>query len=114
MTKVAAKDGDVFVCTKCGYNAGTAKFCPKCGNPLNPQPVQETPVQNEPVAQTVQSEPVEQQQFGTQPQFNETVQQQFGTQPQSGAVPPVNADVPRILVVWRYGDWVTEHRQPGN
>ena len=48
---------------------------------LNPQPVQETPVQNEPVAQTVQSEPVE--------------QQQFGTQPQSGAVPPVNADVPR-------------------
>ena len=39
-------------CTKCGYNAGTAKFCPKCGNPLNPQPVQETPVQNEPVAQT--------------------------------------------------------------
>ena len=52
----------------CGYNAGTAKFCPKCGNPLNPQPVQETPVQNEPVAQTVQSEPVEQQQFGTQPQ----------------------------------------------
>lgn len=68
-------------CTKCGYNAGTAKFCPKCGNPLNPQPVQETPVQNEPVVQTVQSEPV--------------VQQQFGTQPQSGAVPPVNADVPR-------------------
>ena len=62
-------------CTKCGYNAGTAKFCPKCGNPLNPQPVQETPVQNEPVAQTVQSEPVEQQQFGTQSQFNETVQQ---------------------------------------
>ena len=58
-------------CTKCGYNAGTAKFCPKCGNPLNPQPVQETPVQNEPVVQ------------------------QFGTQPQSGAVPPVNADVPR-------------------
>ena len=54
---------------------------PKCGNPLNPQPVQETPVQNEPVVQTVQSEPV--------------VQQQFGTQPQSGAVPPVNADVPR-------------------
>ena len=82
-------------CTKCGYNAGTAKFCPKCGNPLNPQPVQETPVQNEPVAQTVQSEPVEQQQFGTQSQFNETVQQQFGTQPQSGTVPPVNADVPR-------------------
>ena len=95
-------------CTKCGYNAGTAKFCPKCGNPLNPQPVQETPVQNEPVAQTVQSEPVEQQfgtqpqfnetvqqQFGTQPQFNETVQQQFGTQPQSGEVPPVNVDVPR-------------------
>lgn len=76
-------------CTKCGYNAGTAKFCPKCGNPLNPQPVQETPVQNEPVAQTVQSEPVAQQQFGTQPQFNETVQ------PQSGTVPPVNADVPR-------------------
>ena len=68
-------------CTKCGYNAGTAKFCPKCGNPLNPQPVQETPVQNEPVVQTIQSEPV--------------VQQQFGTQPQSGAVPPVNADVPR-------------------
>lgn len=64
-------------CTKCGYNAGTAKFCPKCGNPLNPQPVQETPVQNEPVAQTVQSEPVAQQQFGTQPQFNETVQPQF-------------------------------------
>ena len=56
-------------CTKCGYNAGTAKFCPKCGNPLNPQPVQETPVQNEPVAQTIQSEPVEQQQFGTQPQL---------------------------------------------
>ena len=82
-------------CTKCGYNAGTAKFCPKCGNPLNPQPVQETPVQNEPVAQTVQSEPVAQQQFGTQPQFNETVQPQFGTQPQSGTVPPVNADVPR-------------------
>jgi len=82
-------------CTKCGYNAGTAKFCPKCGNPLNPQPVQETPVQNESVAQTVQSEPVEQQQFGTQSQFNETVQQQFGTQPQSGTVPPVNADVPR-------------------
>ena len=90
-------------CTKCGYNAGTAKFCPKCGNPLNPQPVQETPVQNEPVAQTVQNEPVAQtvqsepveQQFGTQPQFNETVQQQFGTQPQSGAVPPVNVDVPR-------------------
>ena len=48
-------------CTKCGYNAGTAKFCPKCGNPLNPQPVQETPVQNEPAAQTVQSEPVAQQ-----------------------------------------------------
>ena len=68
-------------CTKCGYNAGTAKFCPKCGNPLNPQPVQETPVLNEPIVQTVQSEPV--------------VQQQFGTQPQSGAVPPVNADVPR-------------------
>ena len=68
-------------CTKCGYNAGTAKFCPKCGNPLNPQPVQETPVQNDPVAQTVQSEPV--------------AQQQFGTQPQSGTVPPVNADVPR-------------------
>ena len=68
-------------CTKCGYNAGTAKFCPKCGNPLNPQPVQETPVQKEPVVQTVQSEPV--------------VQQQFGTQTQSGAVPPVNADVPR-------------------
>ena len=82
-------------CTKCGYNAGTAKFCPKCGNPLNPQPVQETPVQNEPVAQTVQSEPVAQQQFGTQPQFNETVQPQLGTQPQSGAVPPVNVDVPR-------------------
>ena len=82
-------------CTKCGYNAGTAKFCPKCGNPLNPQPVQETPVQNEPVAQTVQSEPVAQQQFGTQSQFNETVQPQFGTQPQSGTVPPVNADVPR-------------------
>ena len=82
-------------CTKCGYNAGTAKFCPKWGNPLNPQPVQEPPVQNEPVAQTVQSEPVEQQQFGTQSQFNETVQQQFGTQPQSGTVPPVNADVPR-------------------
>ena len=82
-------------CTKCGYNAGTAKFCPKCGNPLNPQPVQETPVQNEPAAQTVQSEPVAQQQFGTQPQFNETVQQQFGTQPQSGEVPPVNVDVPR-------------------
>ena len=59
-------------CTKCGYNAGTAKFCPKCGNPLNPQPVQETPVQNEPVAQTVQSEPVEQQQFGTQSQFNDS------------------------------------------
>lgn len=76
-------------CTKCGYNAGTAKFCPKCGNPLNPQPVQETPVQNEPAPQTVQSEPVAQQQFGTQPQFNETVQ------PQSGAVPPVNVDVPR-------------------
>ena len=72
-------------CTKCGYNAGTAKFCPKCGNPLNPQPVQETPVQNEPVVQTVQSEPV--------------VQQQFGTQPQSGAVPPVNADVPRYQEV---------------
>ena len=71
-------------CTKCGYNAGTAKFCPKCGNPLNPQPVQETPVQNEPAPQTVQSEPVAQQQFGTQPQFNETVQPQFGTQPQSG------------------------------
>ena len=68
-------------CTKCGYNAGTAKFCPKCGNPLNPQPVQETPVQNEPAVQTVQSEPV--------------AQQQFGTQPQSGAVPPVNVDVPR-------------------
>lgn len=82
-------------CTKCGYNAGTAKFCPKCGNPLNPQPVQETPVQNEPAPQTVQSEPVAQQQFGTQPQFNETVQPQFGTQPQSGAVPPVNVDVPR-------------------
>lgn len=82
-------------CTKCGYNAGTAKFCPKCGNPLNPQPVQETPVQNEPAVQTVQSEPVAQQQFGTQPQFNETVQPQFGTQPQSGAVPPVNVDVPR-------------------
>lgn len=62
---------------------------------FNPQPVQETPVQNEPVAQTVQSEPVAQQQFGTQPQFNETVQPQFGTQPQSGTVPPVNADVPR-------------------
>ena len=56
---------------------GQLSFCPKCGNPLNPQPVQETPVQNEPVAQTVQSEPVVQQQFGTQPQFNETVQQQF-------------------------------------
>ena len=82
-------------CTKCGYNAGTAKFCPKCGNPLNPQPVQETSVQNEPATQTVQSEPVAQQQFGTQPQFNETVQPQFGTQPQSGAVPPVNVDVPR-------------------
>ncbi len=60
-------------CTKCGYNAGTAKFCPKCGNPLNPQPAQETPVQSEPVVQPVQSEP----------------------QPQFGAVPPVNGDVPR-------------------
>ena len=96
-------------CTKCGYNAGTAKFCPKCGNPLNPQPVQETPVQSEPVAaqpvqetpvqsepvaaQPVQSQPV--QQFGTQPQFNAASQQQFGTQPQFGAVPPVNGNVPR-------------------
>ncbi len=95
-------------CTKCGYNAGTAKFCPKCGNPLNPQPVQETPVQSEPVAaQPVQSQPVQQfgtqpqadvtpqQQFGTQPQFNAASQQQFGTQPQFGAVPPVNGNVPR-------------------
>ena len=110
-------------CTKCGYNAGTAKFCPKCGNPLNPQPVQETLVQSETVAaqpvqetsvqsepvaaQPVQSQPVQQfgtqpqadvtpqQQFGTQPQFNAASQQQFGTQPQFGAVPPVNGNVPR-------------------
>ncbi len=92
-------------CTKCGYNAGTAKFCPKCGNPLNPQPVQETPVQSEPVVQPVQSEPVVQPvqsapQQEAQPQgnaaFQQTdVQQQFGTQPQFGAVPPVNGDVPR-------------------
>ena len=104
-------------CTKCGYNAGTAKFCPKCGNPLNPQPVQETSVQSESVVQQpvqetpVQSEPVvqqpvqetpvqpvqsavPQQQFGTQPQVNASPQQ-FGAQPQFGAVPPVNGDVPR-------------------
>ena len=101
----------IMFCTKCGYNAGTAKFCPKCGNPLNPQPVQETPVQSEPVAAQpvqetpvqsepvaaqpvqetpVQSEPVAAQpvqsqpvqQFGTQPQADVTPQQQFGTQPQ--------------------------------
>ncbi|MDO5339166.1 MAG: zinc ribbon domain-containing protein [Eubacteriales bacterium] len=64
-------------CTKCGYNAGTAKFCPKCGNPLNPQPVEETPVQSEPVTESVQSAP------------------QQEAQPQFGAVPPVNGDVPR-------------------
>ena len=104
----------IMFCTKCGYNAGTAKFCPKCGNPLNPQPVQETPVQSEPVAAQpvqetpvqsepvaaqpvqetpVQSEPVAAQpvqsqpvqQFGTQPQAYVTPQQQFGTQPQFNA-----------------------------
>ena len=104
----------IMFCTKCGYNAGTAKFCPKCGNPLNPQPVQETPVQSEPVAAQpvqetpvqsepvaaqpvqetpVQSEPVAAQpvqsqpvqQFGTQPQADVTPQQQFGTQPQFNA-----------------------------
>ncbi len=82
-------------CTKCGYNAGTAKFCPKCGNPLNPQPVQESPVQSEPDVQPVQSAP----QQVVQPQVNADFQQpgaqQFETQPQFGAVPPVNGDVPR-------------------
>lgn len=90
-------------CTKCGYNAGTAKFCPKCGNPLNPQPVQEAPIQSESVAAQpvqdtpVQSEPVQQQ--AVQPQVNEAAQQsgtqQFGTQQQFGTVPPVNGEVPR-------------------
>ena len=85
-------------CTKCGYNAGTAKFCPKCGNPLNPQPAQEAPVQSEPVAEPVQSEPVAE--SVAEPVQNEQApQQQFTTQPQFGtqlgAVPPVNGDVPR-------------------
>lgn len=77
-------------CTKCGYNAGTAKFCPKCGNPLNPQPVQETPVQSEPVAQPVQSATQQE----AQPQGNAAFQQ-TDVQQQFGAVPPVNGDVPR-------------------
>ena len=94
-------------CTKCGYNAGTAKFCPKCGSPLNPQPAQETPVQpvqetpvQETPVQPVQETPVQetpvQPQFGaTQPQFGAT-QPQFGAaQPQFGAVPPYNGDIPR-------------------
>ena len=64
-------------CTKCGYNAGTAKFCPKCGTPLAApqnvqaettkpvetpvQPVQETPVQpvQETPVQPVQETPVQ-------------------------------------------------------
>ena len=101
-------------CTKCGYNAGTAKFCPKCGSPLNPQPAQETPVQpvqetpvQETPVQPVQETPVQetpvQPQFGaTQPQFGATqpqfgaTQPQFGAaQPQFGAVPPYNGDIPR-------------------
>ncbi len=100
-------------CTKCGYNAGTAKFCPKCGNPLNPQPVaaqpvqetpvqsepvaaqpvQETPVQSEPVAAQpvqetpVQSEPVAAQPVQETPVQSQPLQQQFGTQPQVNAAP---------------------------
>lgn len=36
----------IMFCTKCGYNAGDAKFCPKCGNALAQQaaPVDVTPV----------------------------------------------------------------------
>ena len=96
-------------CTKCGYNAGTAKFCPKCGSPLNPQPVQETPVQETPVQETqetpvqpVQETPVQPQFGATQPQFGAAqpqfgaAQPQFGAaQPQFGAVPPYNGDIPR-------------------
>ena len=104
-------------CTKCGYNAGTAKFCPKCGNPLNPQPVQETPVQSEPVAaqpvqetpvqsepvaaQPVQETPVQSEPVAAQPVQETPVQsepvaaqpvqsqpvQQFGTQPQADVTP---------------------------
>ena len=94
-------------CTKCGYNAGTAKFCPKCGNPLNPQPVQETPVQSEPVAaQPVQETPVQETQVQSEPVAAQPVQetpvqsepvaaqpvqsqpvQQFGTQPQADVTP---------------------------
>ena len=30
-------------CTKCGYNAGTAKFCPKCGEKLEINNEEEKP-----------------------------------------------------------------------
>lgn len=74
-------------CTKCGYNAGTAKFCPKCGTPLvAPQNVQaETTKPVETPVQPVQETPVEPvQETPVQPQFGYQ-QPQFGAgQPQFG------------------------------
>ncbi|MDD6334457.1 MAG: hypothetical protein PUB04_08385 [Clostridia bacterium] len=109
-------------CTKCGYNAGTAKFCPKCGSPLNPQPAHETPVQPaqetpvqpaqetpvQPVQETpvqpVQETPVQPaqetpvqpvQETPVQPVQETPVQSQFGTaQPQFGTAQPQFGTVP--------------------
>lgn len=46
-------------CTKCGFNAGDAKFCSKCGAPINKaqeqaQAVEQTPVAEQPAEQVVE------------------------------------------------------------
>ena len=87
-------------CSKCGYDAQNAKFCPKCGNPIKiTQPQQETvtPQQSVQPQGNVQSQQTgaqpqqfgtQSQQFGAQPQQFGTQPQQFGTQPQMGMPQP--------------------------
>ena len=87
-------------CSKCGYDAQNAKFCPKCGNPIKiTQPQQETvtPQQSVQPQGTVQSQQTgaqsqqfgaQPQQFGTQPQQTGTQPQQFGAQPQQFGTQP--------------------------
>ena len=80
-------------CTKCGYNAGDAKFCPKCGNPLA---VQATPVQ-EPVVEQPQAAPV-QEPVVEQPQAA-PVQKPVVEQPQAAPVQEPVVEQPQAAPV---------------
>ncbi len=80
-------------CSKCGYDAQNAKFCPKCGNPIKiTQPQQETvtPQQSVQPQGTVQPQQTgaQSQQFGTQSQQTGAQSQQFGAQPQQFGAQP--------------------------